>query len=248
MCIVQCTSSGSVSSDWETDMRAPYLVLMLAFFAATNAGAQGLSPANFDVEDEDRQMQRLLGFPEVSGDVEVQLNCFSLVQKNGKMKDTNCYMLKNYDQPFVLAVTTAAKKARMNPAIIDGEPREVYLQFMVRFVQKEDSRQIRYVLNPGYEENVSAYGIEHVAGQRAIGKREPWNAACPRRARYLVLVRSYLGEDGRADNVSIEHSDSIVPTASCQDAIRQTILQSRFTPAFADGEPVPSAYFEPFGN
>ena len=229
-------------------MRLRYLALMATLVAATNATAQTLSPANFAVEDEDRQMRRLLGFPDVSGDVEVQLNCFAIVQKNGKMKDTNCYMQKNYDQPFVLAVTTAAKKARMNPAIIDGEPREVYLQFMVKFVQKEDSRQILYVLNPGYEENVSAYGIEHVAGQRAIGKKEPWNAACPRRARYLVLVRSYLGEDGRADNVSIEHSDGIVPTASCQEAIRQTILQSRFTPAYADGEPVPSTYFEPFGN
>jgi hypothetical protein len=224
------------------------IVLLGALAVSATALAQDLRPANFDVEDEDRQMRRLLGFPQVSGDVEVQLNCFSIVQESGKMKDTGCYLMKNYDEPFVLAVTTAARKARMNPAIIDGEPREVYLQFMVKFVQKEDKRQILYVLNPGYEENVNAYGIEHVAGQRAIGKREPWNAACPRRARYLVLVRSYLGEDGRADNVSIEHSDGIVPTAACQDAIEQTILASRFTPAYADGEPVPSTYIEPFGN
>jgi hypothetical protein len=229
-------------------MTARILTLLAALAASAAALPQDLRPANFDVEDEDRQMRRLLGFPDVSGDVEVQLNCFSLVQESGKMKDTNCYMAKNYDEPFVLAVTTAAKKARMNPALIDGEPREVYLQFMVKFVQKEEDRQIMYVLNPGYEENVNAYGIDHISGQRAIGKREPWNAACPRRARYLVLVRSYLGEDGRADNVSIEHADGIVPTASCQDAIRQTILQSRFTPAYVDGEPVPSTYFEPFGN
>lgn len=229
-------------------MCARIVVLLGALAVSATTLAQDPRPANFDVEDEDRQMRRLLGFPQVSGDVEVQLNCFSLVQESGKMKDTNCYMMKNYDEPFVLAVTQAAKKARMNPAIIDGEPREVYLQFIVKFMQKEDKRQIFYVLNPGYGENVDAYGIEHIAGQRAIGKREPWNEACPQRARYLVLVRSYLGEDGRADNVSIEHSDGIVPTASCQEAIRQTILQSRFTPAYVDGEPVPSTYIEPFGN
>jgi len=227
-------------------MRIIVLLVVLSGSAATLA--QDLRPANFDVDDEDRQMRRLLGFPQVTGDVEVQLNCFSLIQPSGKMKDTNCYQMKNYDEPFVLAVTTAARKARMNPAIIDGEPREVYLQFVVKFVQKEDKRQIFYVLNPGYEENVNAYGIDHIAGQRAIGKREPWNDACPKRARFLVLVRSYLGEDGRADSVSIDHANGIVPTEACQDAIRQTIVESRFTPAYAEGEPVPSTYFEPFGN
>jgi hypothetical protein len=229
-------------------MMARIFFLLTAMGASAAAAAQELRPANFEVEDEDRQFRRLLGFPEVQGDVEVQLNCFSLVQDSGKMKDTGCYFTNNYDQPFVMAVTKAAKKARMNPAVIDSEPRDVYLQFTVKFEQKEDERRIFYVLNPGYEENVDAYGIDHIAGQRAIGKREPWNEVCPKRARYLVLVRSYLGQDGRADNVSIEHRDGIVPTETCKDAIRQTILASRFTPAYADGEPVPSTYFEPFGN
>ena len=102
--------------------------------------------------------------------------------------------------------------------------------------------------NPGYEENVVAYGIDHVAGQRVIGKDEPWNKACPRRAHYRVSVRAYLGEDGKADNPSIEFGNGIRPIASCLDAIKATIIDSLFVPAMSDGVPVPSTYVELFGN
>ena len=102
--------------------------------------------------------------------------------------------------------------------------------------------------NPGYEENVVAYGIDHVAGQRVIGKDEPWNKACPSRAHYRVLVRAYLGEDGKADNPSIEFGNGIRPIASCLDAIKATIINSLFVPAMSDDVPVPSTYVEQFGN
>jgi len=39
-----------------------------------------------------------------------------------------------------------------------------------------------------------------------------------------------------------------MPTEPCQDAIKKTILDSQYTPAYADGEPVPSTYVEIFTN
>ncbi len=193
-------------------------------------------------------MDRLITFPEVKGDLSVVMNCFSQVQSNGKMEGTNCYLQNNYDEPFASAVIGAAKKARMNPAIVSSQTRDVYVQFRVEFIAEKDQRNIHFYLNPGYEENVKAYGYDHIAGQRVIGKNEPWSTACPKRAQYAVWVRAYLGEDGKADIPNITHADGVMPVASCLNAIEQTIVNSRYTPAFADGHPVPSTYIEPFGN
>lgn len=223
----------------------PLTLLVLAYAAFAEEGTR---PADFDHPEEDRRMDRLIQFPEVKGDLTVVLNCFSQIERSGKMETTGCYVENNYDQPFADAVTTAAKKARLNPAIIDGETKKVFLQFRAAFEAKGEDRKINFYLNPGYEENVKAYGIDHVAGQRAIGKDEPWMDVCPKRAEFAVWVRAYLGEDGKADNPTIEHADGIMPVAACRDAIGRTILASQYTPALADGEAVPSTFVEPFSN
>lgn len=224
------------------------ILTLLAILGSAWAIAQDLRPANFDYEEEDRRMDSLIAFPEAKGDISVVLSCFSQIQTSGKMESTACYLKNNYDEPFVMAVNKAAKKARANPAMIDGQPQTVYLQFRVEFIKEGDDERIHFYMNPGYEENVKAYGYEHIAGQRVIGKNEAWNAVCPKRARFAVWVKAYLGEDGRADSPSLVHADGIMPTAACQDAIKQTIINSRYTPAYADGEPVPSTFVEPFGN
>jgi hypothetical protein len=223
-------------------------VAVVTAVIALPAIAQETRPASFDHPEDKRRLLNLLEWPEVSGKIEVVLSCFSQVQDNGKMKSTGCYLRNNYDEPFARAVNEAAKKARLVPAVVDGKEQDVFLQFQVKFVKTEESQDIYFILNPGYEENVKAYGFGHIAGQRVIGKKEPWSAACPQRARYAVWVRAYLSEEGYADNATIDHVEGIVPTATCQDAIKQTILTSRYTPAYSDGQPVPSTFIEAFSN
>lgn len=110
------------------------------------------------------------------------------------------------------------------------------------------NRRVTLVLNPGYKENVDAYGENHIAGQRVVRGKEPWMDACPKRAKFTVLARSFLSETGEAASPSIEHAAGVLPTATCQNAIKETLLASRFTPAIADGIAVPSTYVEFFGN
>ena len=225
-----------------------YLLALLPLFLVGNAyGQDGFRPANFDFEEDKRRMDKLIEFPDIEGDLTVMLLCFSRVQPNGKMESTGCYAPKNYDEPFAMAVNKAAKKARMNPAIIDGKAREIYLQFRAEFISDKGVRTIDFYLNPGYQENIAAYGFDHIAGQRTLG-REPWQDVCPKRANFSLLARAFLGEDGRAESPSLEHTGGILPTAKCQDAIKQTLLDSRYTPAYADGQPVPSSFVEAFGN
>ena len=182
------------------------------------------------------------------GKVALVLHCVSRIQPSGKMKDTGCFTQNQFEQSFNSQVVRAAKKARMIPALINGKAYEIYLQFRVEFAAEKDEMLVRLYPNTGYEENVLEYGANHSGGQRAIGRKEPWNDACPSHAKYTVWVRAYLGEDGRAASPSIEFGNGLRPISTCLDAIKQTIINSKYAPAMSNGVFVPSTYVELFGN
>ncbi len=265
-------------------MRQTLALTTLLALCSSSMAAEGMRPANFDVDERKHQLANNIKWPEeVRTQVSLILNCFSVINSSGRMSDTNCFAKNPFEQAFTAALVKASRKGRLNPALINGKPQEVYLQFRVEFTsdavkkapipkpaegeeelsKKEKkkldkkleaeaiaraNRRVDIYLNPGYEENVAAYGYDHVAGQRVIGKNEVWTEACPRRAKYAVWVRAYLSEEGEVGNPSIDHADGVMPTANCQNAIKETILASTFTPAMADGIPVPSSFIELFGN
>lgn len=229
-------------------MVARFTVLTTLFFCTAGFAQDAFRPAHFGHDEADRQLFNRIAFPQIKGDVTVMLNCFTQLEASGKMTNTGCLMKDQFDSSFAEAVSIASKKARMTPAEIGGKKVEVYVQFRTEFVAKGDDRTVRVILNPGYPENVAAYGEEHVAAQRVLAGKEAWEKACPQRAQYAVLARAYVGEDGVSDNPSVEHYAGVLPVASCQDAIKSTILGSRYIPAIADGMAVPSTFIEQFGN
>ena len=228
-------------------MKYAALFSICSLLAGPALSADETRPATFNHPDEKERLGNRIEFPEVTKDMSAMIHCFSQITARGKMKTTGCYQRVNSDTPFAVAIMKAAKKATMIPAVINGQERKIYLQFRVEFIAEGENRDIHFYLNPANAENIEAYGYDHIAAQRVIGK-ETWQDVCPQRARYLLVVRAFVGEDGRPENPSIERLDGIMPTADCQNAIKDTILQSAFTPAFADGVPVPSSFVETFGN
>ena len=228
-------------------MKFTAVVTVLFLLTAIAQAADNMRPADFEHTESKRRLGNRIEFPEVSGNATAMIHCFSQIATSGKMTDTGCFIKDNYDGPFAAAIMKAAKRSFMNPAIIGGKKRKIYLQFRVEFIAQGEDRDIHLYLNPGHTENVEAYGYDHIAAQRAIGK-EPWQDICPQRAKYLVAVRAFVGEDGEPGNPSLERISGIMPTPDCQNAIKETILQSSFTPAMADGYPVPSAFVETFSN
>lgn len=222
-------------------------ILLLLLLAAAASGEDEFRPASFGSADMEKSFMSLLKFPETQGDVTVTLDCFARVKTNGRLEDHNCYIKENWDSPFAEVFNVAAKKARVIPAMISGKQREVYLQIKVVFQKKGDEHRAGVMMNPGYPENVAAYGVDHIGAQRVLG-RENWQKACPRRAHYALLAKAHVGEDGRASSPSIVHGSGIVPTEQCQQAIKDTLTNSAYIPAMADGVPVPSTFTEPFGN
>jgi len=229
-------------------MPAGIFFLLMSLLSATAHAEDSYRPAHFGHEDEDRRLLNRIGFPEIKGDVSVTLNCFTQLETSGKMTSTICLIKDQFDSPFAASVSAAEKKARMTPAQINGKKVQVFVQFRAEFKSKGEDRSIKIILNPGYPENVAAYGEDHVAAQRVIGSKEPWQDVCPRAAKYAVYAKAYVGEDGRSDNPSIEHAGGVTPTATCREAIMETILASTYVPAMTDGIAVPSTFIELFSN
>jgi len=228
-------------------MKITSLISILLLVAGAALPADDMRPANFEHEESKRRLDKRIVFPKMTRDATVMLLCVSQVAANGRMKETGCYTKDQFEADFSSAVIKAAKKAHMNPAIVNGKSQKIYLQFRVEFIAEGDNRRIFLYLNPGHAENVEAYGYDYIAAQRVIGK-EPWQDICPQRANYLLTLRAYVGEDGQSGSPSLEKISGIMPTNDCQNAIKDTILSSAFTAGMADGYPVPSAYVELFGN
>lgn len=219
----------------------PFLLLC---FLAANAFAQRI-PATFGSGE--KSLPALIEFPELKGDTSVTLRCAGIVQNDGDMEMNGCYAENPADQLFIKAIVDAAKDARAQPATADGKPMPVYLQYRVQFVKKGEDQAINVWPNPGVQENVDAYGDEHVAAQRVVGK-EKWQQECPQSAAYLVWLKAHVAPDGTASNLSLTHGGGLNPTPRCRQAILDTVSASLFFPALAGGQPVPSTYVEPFGN
>ena len=220
------------------------LLLIVTLLLSAGANAERV-PAQADTGDDG--LEHRIEFPELRGDTTAALRCAARLQKNGRMKDNGCYVESPADQIFVEPINRAARRARFKPAMLDGRAQEIYLQYRVQFVKKDDDEQVTVWLNPGVAENVEAYGPHHVAAQRVIGK-ERWQDVCPERADYLLWLKAHVAENGAASSASLTHGAGLNPSPRCRDAILATIEESEFFPALADGEPVPSTYMEPFGN
>lgn len=213
------------------------------------AHAESNSPARF-AAGEDGLAGRI-EFPEVRGDGKITLQCAARVDNDGDMGDNGCYNASesnaNSSRIFIDAINKAAKKAKMIPARVGGRHRDVYVQYRVEFKTEGEENTITVYNNPGVQENVEAYGIDHIAAQRTIGK-EPWQKECPRRTRFLVWVRAHVAESGEASSVSIAPNEGPPITADCEQSIIRTVEESAFAPAMDGDVPVQSSYVEPFGN
>jgi len=234
-----------MQSHRNTLLTAKLLVLIVLMISVSARGER--VPATFGDPAAERWLGSLIQFPEIEGNVSVMLNCVSQVQTSGKLSKSGCYLENQFDTPFAAAVQKAAKKARMNPAVIDGKKREIYLQFRVEFIQEGDKREILLYSNPAEPENLKEYGMHHIAAQRTIDK-EAWMKVCPQRAGFIVVARAHVSMEGIASNVSLHHNAGIVPTGPCQQAIIDSILSSNYAPTTVDGIAVPSTFVEPFGN
>ena len=230
-------------NEWKKYAAISGLNLWLAATASTALAE--FSPATFSTGE--KSLETLIEFPELRGDVSVTISCISLLARNGKLEEHGCYQQNPGDEAFIAPLYKAARKARLVPAVLDGKPVSVVFQYRAHFTKQGEDETVQFVANPGYEENVEAYGAAHVAAQRVYTK-DDWEKSCPKQARFIVMVRANVDYDGTPSAASVTHLNGINITEKCEQAIIDSVLESRFIPAHADGEAVPSTFVEPFGN
>lgn len=218
---------------------------LIGYLLFSSLAAAERVPATFD-HPEDPLLPRI-EFPELRGDATAILQCASQVKASGRMEESGCYVKNAGDEVFIKAIVLAAKKARMTPARVNGKAISVYVQFRVEFRKAGDEQTVRILNNPGLQENIEAYGDEHIAAQRGLTS-ERWQKECPKRVRFTVWAKAHVAADGTQSNFSILPGEGAAITQRCSDAILATLNESEFTPAYADGEPVPSSFIEPFGS
>ncbi len=194
-----------------------------------------------------KSLPSLIEFPELKGDTTAVIRCAAIVEKNGKLDKNGCFAEEAADQLFIEAIVEAADDARAVPATVGRDKQPTYLQYRVEFIKKGSEETVNVYPNPGVQENIDAYGQDHVAAQRVVG-REKWQGECPQSSRYLVWLKAHVAPDGQQSSLSLTHAGGLNPTPRCRQAILDTVMDSLFFPALADGEPVPSTYVEPFGN
>jgi len=230
-------------------MRNPGIIYSLVVVAGlafpANAAETDRVSANFGAGE--KSLDKLIVFPEVSGDIDKTLICQGILKSNGKLDSPACYVVAAGDELYIAAIDKAAKKARFIPAKYKGKDVGIYFQYRVRFQRKEDKQRISLLANQGYLENVDAYGDNFVAAQRVV-TREKWEDVCPRNAHFVVVTRSHIAYDGTQSSITVEHGSGITISPKCRQGIIETLEQSIFMPAMADGEAVPSSYVEAFGS
>lgn len=228
-------------------MKPAVVVLTLLASGVGNpvSAETAFTPGRFG--DGEKSLGKLIRFPELRGDTTVAISCIGILTGRGKLDKHSCYRRNPGDETFITEILRGSRKARLVPATYDGRAVDVVFQYRVQFKKEGEELTLQFVANPGYEENVEAYGTGHIAAQRVMAK-ENWQKSCPRQAKFLVLARANVDYDGTPGAVTIQPGTGIPITETCRSALEQTMLNSRFIPAFADGESVPSTYLEPFGN
>jgi hypothetical protein len=195
----------------------------------------------------DKSLDKYITFPDVKGEIDKTLICQGILKANGKLDSPACYVTAAGDEVFIAVIDKAVKKARFVPAKYNGKDVGIYFQYRINFRQKDDKRGVLLMANQGYLENVDAYGDRFVAAQRVV-TREKWESVCPQKAHFVVITRSHVAADGTQSSINLEHGSGISISSQCRSSIIETMKQSIFMPAMADGEPVPSSYVEAFGS
>jgi len=221
-----------------------YLVLAMLLCGLTEAATER-SPAGFGSGE--KRLDALIRFPKIEVDMDKEFVCQGILKANGRLTERGCYLVESRDTPYVEAIDKAAKKARFKPATYDGRKIGVYFMYRVRFTRKDDEQKISLFANQAYPENLAAYGPDHIAAQRGL-TTEKWQKACPSRTRFIVLARAHIAASGKQSSINVTHGSGLPISDTCRNAIVETLQQSVFIPAYADGEAVPSSYLEAFGS
>ncbi len=112
------------------------LALVIFVLIASSSGASDedppvFTPAHFYSAGE-FAFQKIIRFPEISGDVPILLRCSGFVSRRGTFAEHSCFPLTEIEREYAKYVDTAANKARLKAATVNGKTKWIWFQYLVR--------------------------------------------------------------------------------------------------------------------
>ena len=218
---------------------APALTLALGVGGAPNRviGTEAsFAPAHFT--DEPESLQNRIRFPPGTGDVTVTLTCEGPLSKRGHFSGIVCFAPDDRFKDFERALAWASRSARIAPAVLEGKPRLIHLQFRVRFLRRDGVERITAVANQALQSQT--FGGEYSGPQRSVFDPPAYfGEICSRNTHLWVLAT--VDEYGRTSAVT---TSSVVSSRACRARVVRRFQTARFVPAYVGGDPVRALYRE----
>ena len=196
--------------------------------------------------DGERSLENVLEFPDSDGDIEVVVSCSAHATAKGRLKNVRCSSANDPGLKFSNSVTRRSRSARLRPAMVDGEAREVDFQFSVRFRKQRGEETIEPRLNNG--NNTERLGDDYIGAQRY--SRHAWPSVCNDLAflqqggQKVIVEVAIIDRDGGARDADVISEIWRVP-GPCQTALKEQIATGRWIPASLDGHFVEAIWVSP---
>ena len=219
------------------------LAIPLPVFAQ-DASPSNLSHARFAGGGD--ALEGKLEFPKTGGDAEVIVSCTGHATPKGRLRNIRCSSADDPGLKFSNSVSRRARSARLEPAVVNGEPREVDFQFSVRFQKRGNDETVEVRLNNG--NNVDRLGEHYVAAQRY--SKHAWPSVCNdlsflRQGGQKVIVEAAIVDrDGRSRDANVISEIWHLPTP-CRTALTEQIASGSWIPGSLDGEYVETIWVSP---
>jgi len=226
-------------------------------FAATETHPQ--SPARFVTGEQ--SLEELIVFPDVPGDIIVQVSCVANVSSLGEVERNFCFRSEHVEQVFRDAIDAAAKSAEVIPAEVSGESQWPSLWYRVVFAKKDSESVVR--VYPNWGRDFDKYGHEYEAPQLITHWTYPpecrvpriygTNALESRRLRNSKLFVFFIASltidvDGKpTGEVEIESFGNF-DLPLCRSGYERRLKNAKYIPGHQNGQTVEATYLVAVGN
>lgn len=162
------------------------------------------------------------------------------VQKSGELRGLCCISTNYRARSGWRSLSERLQSLKFEPAIVDGEPREVFVNFAFMVRNGTDGVETRAAMN--HLRSVDKHGLYYVAPQR-LRKGSMWPEYKNRYGPVTVSIATLIDADGKVDMLNEERFDKADRLIK---HLANEVKQACFIPGFADGKPVEMPYLEVF--
>ena len=201
-----------------------------------------LRPASFEGGVSDFVSR--IEFPEVDGDIELELLCEAGISRRGRFDWNNCFPdAYELEEEFIDSVHSASRRGRINPAQMDGRERHAFVSYRVYFKKAGQEMNVTVFPNDGMDSK--ALGNNYFSPQwlpRVL--KASWSRCLNPKNDELPTFNIKIQKDGEISN-EIDFSSHIESDQieKCGRAVERMMQDQKFIPSFSGERFIESLWY-----